>query len=244
MLIPGMLNDAGVWSKVAPRLASDAEVRMADVTTQDSIEAMAQETWDALGTVPPDQPLVLAGFSMGGYVLGQMLAVARRPVAAVAMIDSSAKPETPESLAMREKVIAAMGRNFERLTENFLGFNTHPDNHGDAALMAEVLAGMRRVGATTGIRQNRAIAARPDHRPVLSRLAVPAVVVCGRADQVTPPECSEDLARLIPAARLVWVEGAGHMTLLEQPQAVAQALRELLAQLPASPQPSTGSASQ
>jgi len=228
LLIPGMLNDAGVWLRVAPLLADAAEIRIADVGTQDSIAAMARDAWALVSDAAPGQPLVLAGFSMGGYVLMQMLAQAPRSVAAIALIDTSARVETPESLVMRDKVIAAMQRDFTRTTQKFLAFNTHPDNQGNAQLMAEVLDGMRRVGAETGIRQNRAIAARADHRAVLADLAVPALVLCGRADQVAPPACSEEMAALIPGARRVCIEGAGHMTLLEQPRAVAQALGQLL----------------
>ena len=51
---------------------------------------------------------------------------------------------------------------------------------------------------------------------------------CGREDKVTPPELSEELAALIPGAQLEWLAQSGHMTPVEQPREVANAIRSLL----------------
>ena len=65
---------------------------------------------------------------------------------------------------------------------------------------------------------------RPDNRELLKELQVPALVLCGRQDQVTPLALSEEMATLLPDAQLVVVETAGHMTTLEQPDAVKAAV--------------------
>ena len=87
---------------------------------------------------------------------------------------------------------------------------------------------MRGVGAGTAIRQMRAVMARSDHRAALAGLRLPVVVLGAREDRVVGPEPAQELAALVPGARLEIVDGAGHMLPCEQPQAVARALRGLL----------------
>jgi pimeloyl-ACP methyl ester carboxylesterase len=75
------------------------------------------------------------------------------------------------------------------------------------------------------IRQNRAVIARPDARIHLPQLRCPALVMCGDADQLSPRECGEEIAALIPGAQFVLVPDCGHMLTMEQPAFVNSALR-------------------
>ena len=83
-------------------------------------------------------------------------------------------------------------------------------------------------GAEQLIAQNRAVIARPDARLHLPKVRCPVLVMCGEADQLTPPECSREIARLCPRSRLVLVPRCGHMLTMEQPEAVNAALEEWL----------------
>ena len=114
----GMLNTAAVWAPVAKRLSSHAEVRIANVQTQASIAEMARDAWALVADVPINTPLVVCGFSMGGYVTIEMLAACVRPVGAIGLLDTSARPETPEGALIREKTISAIERNFARMVDN------------------------------------------------------------------------------------------------------------------------------
>ncbi|MBN9408274.1 MAG: alpha/beta fold hydrolase [Burkholderiales bacterium] len=234
LLIPGMLNTAAVWDGVAAALAAEAEVRIADVTTQDSIAAMARDARERIADVPASTPLAVCGFSMGGYTAIEMVAgdtaPGRRPDA-LALLSTSARPETDEGRAMREKTIAAIGRDFGKVIQGVATFGTAEATHADAALMARILEMMRAVGPEAAIRQNRAIAARTDRREQLVQLAgLPTLVMCGREDRITPPPLSEELAALLPRARLEWIDAAGHMTPMEAAPRVAELLRGLLGQ--------------
>src|SRR5690606_34676296 len=91
LLVPGMLNDASVWDEVAAPLQPLAVVRVA-TPEQASIAAMAQAAWARLDGVPRDRPVVLAGFSLGGYVVIEMRARRARPVHAAALLSTSARP--------------------------------------------------------------------------------------------------------------------------------------------------------
>jgi pimeloyl-ACP methyl ester carboxylesterase len=228
LLIPGMLNTSAVWSRVAVLLQGKADIRIANVQTQVSIGQMARDAWTMLADVPPTRRLVVCGFSMGGYVALEMIAGHARLISALGLFNTSARPETPESTALREKTIAAIERNFPRVVEGVLQFGTHSSTQSRPGIMDELRQIMLDVGAETAIRQNRAIMQRADYRELLPSLAIPTLVVCARDDKITPPALSEELAALIPGARLEWIDDAGHMTPVEQPERLAQLLKSLL----------------
>lgn len=228
LLLPGMLNDVRVWGGVAAALGDAAEIRIPDFTTQDTLAAMARDAWALVADVPASRPLVLAGFSMGGYVAMAMLANPVRAVQGLALLDTNGRPESPEGAAQREKTIAAIERRFPAVVDGIATFGTHADSQGDVRLMETLRQMMLDVGGPTAIRQNRAIASRADHRAVLQALRLPVRVVCGRADRVTPPELAQELAAGIPGAELVWIENAGHMAPMERPADVAAAIKPLL----------------
>ncbi|OOG50528.1 alpha/beta fold hydrolase [Polaromonas sp. C04] len=228
LLIPGMLNDARVWEQVTPYLQNDADICIANVLSQGGIVEMARDAWAQVANVPPDTPLVLCGFSMGGYVAIEMMANNARPVMALGLLDTSARPESREGEMVREKTIAAIERDFPKVVEGILQFGTHAGSHADAVLMERMRQMMLGVGPQAAIRQNRAIASRGDHRGRLAMLDIAALVMCGRDDRITPPALSQELAALIPGARLEWIEQAGHMTPMEQPASVAALLKTLL----------------
>ena len=75
-------------------------------------------------------------------------------------------------------------------------------------------------------KEQMAIMSRPDARPDLPRIKCPTLVLVGEADQLTPPALSEEMAAAIPGSRLVVVPGSGHLSTLERPEAVTQALVE------------------
>lgn len=228
LLIPGMLNDARVWERVTPYLQNDADICVANVLSQGGIVEMARDAWAQVADVPPDTPLVLCGFSMGGYVAIEMMANNARPVMALGLLDTSARPESREGEMVREKTIAAIERDFPKVVEGILQFGTHAGSHADAVLMERMRQMMLGVGPQAAIRQNRAIASRGDHREGLATQDIPSLVMCGRDDRITPPALSQELAALIPGARLEWIEQAGHMTPMEQPASVAALLKTLL----------------
>mgnify|MGYP000031662940 CR=1 FL=1 len=229
LLIPGMLNTPAVWAKVVPLLNDVADVRILNVQTQTSIGDMATHALVLLHDVPAEQPVVVCGFSMGGFVTIELIAACAHKIRAVCLLSTSGRPEFPENVAQREKTIAALARDFDKTTLGIARFCTGPAGQQDAALMDEILATMRAVGPDAAVAQNRAIMARGDHRAALARLNMPVLVLCGKDDLVTPPECSEELAALIPGAQLKWLETTGHMVPMEQPAALADHLKKFMA---------------
>lgn len=223
LLVPGMLNDASLWDAVAAQLDSLVDVRRVPALSQASVPAMADAAWQLLEDLPPEAPVVLVGFSLGGYVAIDMLARPRRELKAAVLVSTSARPESPESQAAREKTIAGMRKNFERMVDGIAAFVTHqPDAQQRIKPM------MLGVGAEVAIRQNQAVMQREDHRAVLAKLTLPVTVLCGEQDRVTPPELSKELAALIPGAQLQLVSDCGHMLPVEQHTHLVEVIRQMV----------------
>jgi pimeloyl-ACP methyl ester carboxylesterase len=104
----------------------------------------------------------------------------------------------------------------------------HPQFRDDAGLRATVDAMARNTGPEAFVRQQTAITMRIDSRPSLINIDCPTLVLCGRDDQLTPVDRHQEIATAIRAARLVVIERCGHLSTLERPQPVNEALRSWL----------------
>jgi pimeloyl-ACP methyl ester carboxylesterase len=225
LLIPGMLNDASVWDDVLPCLPASWTVRIANVQTQQSIAEMARDAWKMLEDIPLNASVMVAGFSLGGYVAIEMLAQQPRPLSAAALLSTSPLPESEESRAVREKTMLAMQANFPKVVEGIVKFGTHEASEAVQERLRQMLLS---VGCETALRQTRAIMGRADHREALSRLSLPVALMCGEHDRVTPPQLTQQLAQCIPHAQTCIIPQSGHMLPVQQAPAVAKVLASLL----------------
>lgn len=220
LLIPGMLNDASIWQHVLPLLPTGWTVRIANVLTQDSIKGMAEDAWQLIADLDKDQPLIVAGYSMGGYVAIDMLANDTGRIHAAALLSTSVLPETQESRITREKTIAAMQVNFPKVIEGILKFSTH---EASQAVLDELRAMQLNIGSENAVRQIQALMGRSDHRAKLSTLRLPVALMCGEHDRVTPPDLTRHIQACMPHASTTWVP-TGHMLPVQTPDAVSQCL--------------------
>jgi pimeloyl-ACP methyl ester carboxylesterase len=175
---------------------------------------------------------------MGGILALEVFRQAPQRVAALALLGSSARPDTPEMITLRSAAVLEFeqGRMDAVLRAN-VPFAFHPSRLGDVALVSDYFDMVHRAGAAQLVRQNRAIMARPDSRPLLRRLQCPVLVVCGDADALTPPECSREVVAAVPQAELHVLPACGHLLTWEQPEAVNALLRDWLARLESGPAP-------
>ena len=123
--------------------------------------------------------------------------------------------------------MARAGKLIEVANESFVFF-VHPDRHGDVALRDTVRAMAEETGVEAFLRQQQAIMGRPDSRPGVAAIRCPTLMLVGEQDEGTPPELAREIAAAIPGARLVIVPDSGHLSTIEQPQAVTKALVEWL----------------
>ena len=226
LLIPGINCTAELYAHQVPALWQFGPVTVANHTMGRS---MAEFAGAILADAPPR--FALAGFSMGGYIAFEILRQARDRVLRLALVDSSARPDTPEASEKRRSAIALAEQGKLNLVAA-QGFKSvvHPDHAGDKALLAIHMRMSMAVGPEVYARQQQATITRPDARGELAGIECPTLVVVGDGDQLAPPEAAEEMVAGIPGARLVIVGSAGHLTPLEQPDAVTKALVEWLAQ--------------
>lgn len=227
VLLPGLLNDARLWQHQVETLSSIARVVVADITRSDTIAALAADVLEQA----PDGPFVLAGLSMGGYVALEVMRQAPERVLALALLDTSARADTPEATAGRHTLMALAETDFPAVTETLLPKLLHPAHVGVAAIADPVREMAARIGKDAFVRQQRAIMSRIDSRPSLHLIQCPTLLLCGREDKVTPLEVHEEMQALIPGASLTIIEHCGHLSALEQPAAVSAALRKCLQEL-------------
>jgi pimeloyl-ACP methyl ester carboxylesterase len=169
---------------------------------------------------------------MGGMLALEVMRQAPGRVSALALLGSSARPDTAELLQLRREAIVLFeqGRMLEVLRANVV-FAFDPLNAQQPALVRSYLDMIVRAGANQLIAQNHAVMARPDSRPLLPTLNCPVLVACGATDLLTPPECSREMAELIPGARFELIDECGHMLTLEQPARVNALLIDWFSQL-------------
>ncbi|NDE91290.1 MAG: alpha/beta hydrolase, partial [Alphaproteobacteria bacterium] len=99
----------------------------------------------------------------------------------------------------------------------------------DEALTKIIIDMAGRVGMTAFLNQQKAILGRIDSRPFLSLITAPTTIICGSEDALTPPEHAHEMVSFIKGADVHIIEGAGHLTPLEQPDAVNKLLKKWLA---------------
>ncbi|KAF1050194.1 alpha/beta fold hydrolase [Xylophilus sp.] len=223
VLLPGLLCDDRLWRDQAHDLADIAEPWIADLTQDDSIAAMARRV---LASAPPR--FALAALSMGGYVAFEILRQAPGRVARLALVDTTASPDSPERRAQRQAGIDSIRQGrFAGVTDRLLPQLVHA-SHVGGPVGDEVKAMALRVGSDAYLRQQQAILDRPDSRPLLPAIAVPTLVCVGDSDVLTPPAEAQAMQQKIPGARLHRFAACGHLPPMEQPRETSAALRRWL----------------
>jgi pimeloyl-ACP methyl ester carboxylesterase len=220
LLVPGLVSSPRIFDPVVPALWQFGPVMVANHIRDDSMAAIARRI---LAEAPPR--FALAGHSMGGYIAFEMLRQAPDRVAKLALINTQARPDTPEGSDRRRGMIArAQNGEFRAvLDELFPGF-VHSSRREDASLRRLVHDMGADVGPDAFIRQQTAIMGRPDSRPVLAAIKCPTLVLTGDEDNTIPNALSVEMAEGIKGAKLVILPNCGHLPQPEQPKATAEAL--------------------
>ena len=224
LLLPGLLEDADAFEHPVKDLAGVARCAVADLTRSETIADLAA---DALAQAPAGR-FALAGHSMGGYVALEILRRAPERVERLALLNTHARPDSPEATANRRRLMALAERDFAAVSAELFPNLVAPARREEAELSGKVTEMALATGKEAFLRQERAIIGRIDSRPHLPAIRCPTLVVAGRLDAIMPVELLEELAHGIPGARLEVLEDSGHMSTLERPEAVTGLLRDWL----------------
>jgi pimeloyl-ACP methyl ester carboxylesterase len=220
VLVPGLLCTAELFAPQIPALWPYGPVTVASTLEGETLGDMAAAI---LAAAPPR--FALAGLSMGGYLAFEILRQAPGRVLKLALLDTSARPDTPDQTRLREALLGQVRTgDFDAVLGESLSRLLHPA-HREIPALAETSLRMARTLGLAGLeRQTRAVIGRPDSRPDLPAIAVPTLVLVGEDDLLTPPHLAREMADAIPGARLALIPRCGHASTLEQPDAVNRAL--------------------
>lgn len=171
------------------------------------------------------------GLSMGGYTLFRLWEQAPERVAALVLADTRAEPDPPE---VRERRMAQIeqvqqsgtGAIASGFLQTALGETTRRTRPGVVARVRDLVLAAPPRGVVQAL---RALAARPDSRPLLPGITAPTLVVVGDEDVLSPPEAARAMAGGIPGAALQVLPGVGHLSALEDPDAFNRAILDFLA---------------
>lgn len=224
ILIPGLLNDADLWRDQIADLATAASPVVANITKGSNLHDLVDAVLDVA-----EETFAIAGFSLGGVVAQEVLKRVPERVTHLGLLDTTMLRDSPERLHDRARLIAmaASTRKFHGFGEALLQNYLAPKNLKNKALVERVRSMTARLGPDVFIRQSQIL--RPDNRKFLRNIQCPTVVVCGENDGLTPPRIHRDMAIEIPNSRLIILPDSGHLTPMEQPQAVSNILIDLLA---------------
>ncbi len=224
VLIPGLACTPRLYAEQIPELWRRGPVTVADHTRDDSMTAIAARI---LASAPPS--FALAGLSMGGYIAFEIMRQAPERVERLALLDTAARPDSPEQSERRHSQIAlAQAGRLKDVVEQLYPLFVGPTRRGDEGLKRLVHLMAEETGADALMRQQTAILGRPDSRPGLGAIACPTLVLVGDSDELTPPDRAREMADAIPGARLAVIADSGHLSTLEQPGAVTAALVDWL----------------
>ena len=229
--------DAAVWAPQVAALGNLARMRIADHGVRDSLEAMAESV---IAHAPPR--FAVAGHSMGGRVALEVVRRAPDRVTGLALLDTGYRPlphgaagerERAERLSLietaRSEGMRAVGRRWLRIPM------VHPDRLTDRELIEGILDMIDRRTPQQFEAQVRALLQRPDASGILAHIRCPTLVLCGQVDAWAQLTAHRDMAALIPGSTFASVPACGHMSTMERPQAVNEALRGWLEAVIANP---------
>lgn len=240
LLVHGFPMDQTLWDEQVAVLGNRYRVIVPDLPGFGQSDPVKPEelsiTWMAdalaglLDELVIDEPIVLGGLSMGGYVVMDFMRRHADRVRRLALFDTRATVDPPEGIQSRRKTAElAMTQGIESIVEGMIpklfspvSLEQKPD------LVERMRQRMLMTRAETIAAASLAMAERVDSTDLLAGLGIPTLIVVGEHDIPSPPDVMREMAESIVNSRFVQIPAAGHLTPLEQPELVNEALLDFL----------------
>jgi pimeloyl-ACP methyl ester carboxylesterase len=243
VLLHGFPFNRSMWSEQVESLSRVADLILPDLPGHGesplgplplSMDGMADSVVALLDDLGVNEPAVVGGLSMGGYV-AQAIA-ARHPgrVRALILADTKSAPDSPEAAAQREILAKKVEEADDPAParDGMLPKLLAPASAASRPELVERVASMISGTAPASIAATlRALATRPDRGPELSSWDWPALVVVGDQDAIATPEEMRGIADRLPRATFSVIPEAGHLPPVEQPAAFNAAVLEFLGRI-------------
>jgi pimeloyl-ACP methyl ester carboxylesterase len=237
VLVHGFPLDSRMWDGQREALADAARVIAVDLkgfgksnsNEPFTINSQAQTLHEALAQINA-LPCILCGLSMGGYIA---LAFARKfpkDLQALMLVDTRAEGDTTEGKANRDKMIELVRKDGSTaVADQMMGKMLSPDTvQHRPQVVRELRDIMENCPPRTIENALVALRDRDDQTSLLPSIAVPTLILVGQDDAITPPAVAEAMHHSIPNSQLQIIQGAGHMSPMEQPEQVTQAMRRFV----------------
>lgn len=239
LLVHGFPLDHSMWRPLLPALVGPYRVIAPDLPGFGqsppprnglTMTGYAQLLLDLLDELELTQPLTFVGLSMGGYIGWEFWQLAGSRVHSLIQCDTRAAGDDSEISVKRHELAAyVLQHGVDELPGNMLprllAESTRQSNPELVTDLTEMILRSTREGVAAA---SRAMANRQDSTHRLSRIQVPALLVCGAEDSITPVSEMHQIESAMPEARLLVVPEAGHMAPMENPAAVNEAITEFL----------------
>ena len=224
LLVPGLVSSPRIYAPVIPALWRFGPVTVANHIRDDSMGAIARRI---LAEAPPR--FALAGHSMGGYIAFEIMRQAPERVAKLALLNTQARPDTPEASERRRALMArARAGDYRAILDELFPIFVHPSRRDDAGLRQLVRDMGADVGPEAFVRQQTAVIGRADSRSTMGAIACPTLVLSGDSDNTIPNSLSVEMANGIPGAKLVILPNCGHLPQVEATEETIDTLLEWL----------------
>jgi pimeloyl-ACP methyl ester carboxylesterase len=240
LLVHGFPLDHRMWSDqidvlstrhrvIAPDLRGFGEsYGAAGVTT---MERFADDLRLVLDQLRVDEPVAFCGLSMGGYIALEFWRRHGVRVRSLALCDTRAIADSPDAARNRRLLadrILATGTDTlaDEMLPKLVAPSTLANQPQTVARIREMIAKAEAPGVAAAL---RGMAERRDSTSTLAEINVPTMCLVGEYDAISPPDEMRDIAANISDAQFIVVPEAGHMTTMENPGAVNDALLAFLA---------------
>lgn len=238
VLLHGWGMHGGVWGDVAQKLATEYRVHSVDLPGHGRSAPLPEADLDALVQALSErfsEPLAVCGWSLGGQVALHW--AAREPDQVRRLVLVASTPCFAEredwlfgmAQAVLEQFAAELEQSHAATLRRFISLQLRGSEH-ERELLALLRARLFSRGEPDmgALRAGLDILRDADLRNELRNIRQPTLVVAGGRDKLTPPEASRYLARTLPVARLVEVEGAAHAPFLSHPDIFVETIKSFL----------------
>lgn len=231
VLVHGFPLDHTLWNETASLLEGDFDLILPDLrgfggsTTIETPYLMSDMADDLAALLDHFgiEKTALAGHSMGGYVALAFAKKYPQRVSGLALVSSQAAADAPDRKEGRYKTAQDVAEKGVEVVADAMT----PKLSSNAEVQAFARESILRQGKAGVIGALKAMAEREDSMPILSSFDFPVVLVHGDADALIPLEKAQEIKEVLPDAKLVILQGAGHLPMMELPGETADALKLL-----------------